>query len=120
MSQRLIHRYQTSDVRPAHECLSLSFTEQNVCSYRPLRYLPLTPPRCRARLQCISARSGWNHADWGCILLSDESHFQLCPYDHRRRVWIRPAQRADPVYATQALNWELLSGVPFRLTAGPL
>ncbi|GFU90440.1 hypothetical protein TNCV_3948701 [Trichonephila clavipes] len=28
----------------------------------------------------------------------DESHFQLCPDDHRRRVWIRLGQRADPSF----------------------
>ncbi|GFX33952.1 transposable element Tc1 transposase [Trichonephila clavipes] len=30
------------------------------------------------------------------LLFSDESRFQLCPDDHRRRVWRRPGQRADP------------------------
>ncbi|GFX41733.1 uncharacterized protein TNCV_388461 [Trichonephila clavipes] len=47
MSQRLIHRYLPSDVRPT--------------------------------------------------LFSDDSRFQLFPDDHRRRVWRRPGQRADPV-----------------------
>ncbi|GFX03504.1 transposable element Tc1 transposase [Trichonephila clavipes] len=31
-------------------------------------------------------------------LFSDESHFQLCPDDHRRRVWIHPGQRKDPAF----------------------
>ncbi|GFV64025.1 transposable element Tc1 transposase [Trichonephila clavipes] len=31
-------------------------------------------------------------------LIDDESHFQLCPYDHRRRVWKRSGQRANPAF----------------------
>ncbi|GFX09997.1 uncharacterized protein TNCV_4101361 [Trichonephila clavipes] len=42
--------------------------------------------------------AGWNHADWGRIVFSDESHFQLCPDNHRRRVWRHLGQRADPVF----------------------
>ncbi|GFY20693.1 hypothetical protein TNCV_1119271 [Trichonephila clavipes] len=33
-------------------------------------------------------------------VFSDESRFQLCSDDHRRRVWRRPAQRADPDFTT--------------------
>ncbi|GFT28560.1 uncharacterized protein TNCV_429561 [Trichonephila clavipes] len=39
-----------------------------------------------------------NHADWGCIVLRDESRFQLCPDDHRRCVWRCLEQRADPSF----------------------
>ncbi|GFU89421.1 transposable element Tc1 transposase [Trichonephila clavipes] len=35
----------------------------------------------------------------GRIVFSDESRFQLCPDDHRRRVWRRPRQRADAAFA---------------------
>ncbi|GFX63550.1 transposable element Tc1 transposase [Trichonephila clavipes] len=31
-------------------------------------------------------------------LFNDESRFQRCPGDHRRRVWRRPGQRADPAF----------------------
>ncbi|GFS59981.1 transposable element Tc1 transposase [Trichonephila clavipes] len=48
-------------------------------------------------LWCL-ALSGWNHVDWGCIEFNDKSHFQLCPDDHRRRVWRRPWQRSDPTF----------------------
>ncbi|GFS88102.1 transposable element Tc1 transposase [Trichonephila clavipes] len=72
--------------------------ERNLRSYQLLRNLPLTSARCRARLQWCLARSGWNHADWGRIVFSDESHFQLCPGNHRRRVWRRLGQRADPSF----------------------
>ncbi|GFX61146.1 transposable element Tc1 transposase [Trichonephila clavipes] len=50
------------------------------------------PGHCRVRLQWCLAQSGWNHAYWGCIVFSDESCFQLCPDDRRRRPW----QCADP------------------------
>ncbi|GFW85189.1 transposable element Tc1 transposase [Trichonephila clavipes] len=30
--------------------------------------------------------------------VSDESHFHLCPDDHRRRIWRQPGQRADPAF----------------------
>ncbi|GFT33912.1 HTH_Tnp_Tc3_2 domain-containing protein [Trichonephila clavipes] len=71
---------------------------RNLRSYRPLRNLSLTPAHCRAILQWCLTRSGWNHADWGCRVFSDESHFQLCPDNHRRRVWRRLGQRADPAF----------------------
>ncbi|GFU34556.1 transposable element Tc1 transposase [Trichonephila clavipes] len=60
--------------------------ERNLSPYRPLRHLPFTPAHCRARLQSYLARSGCSHADWGPIVFSDESRFQLCPEDHRGRV----------------------------------
>ncbi|GFW79398.1 transposable element Tc1 transposase [Trichonephila clavipes] len=72
--------------------------ERNLRSYRLLRHLPLTPPHYRARLQWCLAQLGWNHADWGCIVFRDESRFQLCPDDHRRRVWRCPGQCADPAF----------------------
>ncbi|GFV23737.1 transposable element Tc1 transposase [Trichonephila clavipes] len=38
----------------------------------------------------------WNKADWERIVFSDE--LRLCPDDHRRRIWRRPRQRADPAF----------------------
>ncbi|GFW12504.1 HTH_Tnp_Tc3_2 domain-containing protein [Trichonephila clavipes] len=72
--------------------------ERNLPSYQPLRNLPLTPAHCPARLQSCLARSGWNHADCGRIAFSDESCFRLCSDNHRRHVWRRPGQRADPAF----------------------
>ncbi|GFS79529.1 transposable element Tc1 transposase [Trichonephila clavipes] len=40
----------------------------------------------------------WNNANWGRIVFSEEFRFQLWPDDHRRRVWKRPGQRADPAF----------------------
>ncbi|GFW84810.1 uncharacterized protein TNCV_680981 [Trichonephila clavipes] len=37
---------------------------------------------CPARLQSYLARSGRNHADWGRVVFSDESRFQLFLDDH--------------------------------------
>ncbi|GFU92568.1 HTH_Tnp_Tc3_2 domain-containing protein [Trichonephila clavipes] len=66
--------------------------------YQPLRHLPLTPAQCQVRLRWCLAQLGRNHADWGRIVFSDKSRFQLCPDDHRRRVRRRPGQRANPVF----------------------
>ncbi|GFS60732.1 hypothetical protein TNCV_2001401 [Trichonephila clavipes] len=55
--------------------------EQNLLFYRPLRHFALMPAHCRVILQLCLAQSGWNHADQGRIVFSDESHFQLCPDD---------------------------------------
>ncbi|GFV21301.1 uncharacterized protein TNCV_4888961 [Trichonephila clavipes] len=62
-----------------------------------------TPAHCPARLQWCLARSGLNHADWGRIVFSEESRFQLCFEDDRRRVWRRPGQHAE-LAITIALN----------------
>ncbi|GFY10177.1 transposable element Tc1 transposase [Trichonephila clavipes] len=43
--------------------------------------------------------SGWKHTDWGRIVFSEEFHFQLYPDDHRRRVWRRRGQRANPIFS---------------------
>ncbi|GFU67510.1 uncharacterized protein TNCV_1599921 [Trichonephila clavipes] len=40
----------------------------------------------------------WNPTDWGRIAFSDEPRFQLCPDNHRRCVWRRLGQRADPAF----------------------
>ncbi|GFW54314.1 HTH_Tnp_Tc3_2 domain-containing protein [Trichonephila clavipes] len=74
--------------------------ERNLPSYQTRRHLPITPAHCQTRLQWCLARSGWNHADWGRIVFSDESHFQLCPDDQGRCVWRRPGQRADSAFNT--------------------
>ncbi|GFW81326.1 HTH_Tnp_Tc3_2 domain-containing protein [Trichonephila clavipes] len=97
--------------------------ERNLRSYRPLRHLPLTPAHCVARLQWFLVRSGWNQADWGRIVFSDESCFQLCSDDNRRRAWRPAGQPADPAFTVirhTGPNQESLSGVPFHLTAEPL
>ncbi|GFW24382.1 transposable element Tc1 transposase [Trichonephila clavipes] len=75
--------------------------QQNLPSSRPLRYLPLTPTHCRTRLQRCLAISGWNLADWRHRVFSDESCFQLYLDDHRRRLWRRPGQRADPAFTIE-------------------
>ncbi|GFT15567.1 transposable element Tc1 transposase [Trichonephila clavipes] len=36
----------------------------------------------------------------GHIVFSNESCFQLCPDDHRRRVWRHLVQRVDPAFTT--------------------
>ncbi|GFU51097.1 HTH_Tnp_Tc3_2 domain-containing protein [Trichonephila clavipes] len=72
--------------------------ERNLCLYRQLHHLLLTPAYCRARLQWCSVRSGCNQVEWGRIVFSDECRFQLCPDDHRRCVWRSSGQRADPAF----------------------
>ncbi|GFX35809.1 transposable element Tc1 transposase [Trichonephila clavipes] len=39
-----------------------------------------------------------NHVYWEPIVFSDESCFQLCPADHRGRVWRSPGQCANPAF----------------------
>ncbi|GFX00095.1 uncharacterized protein TNCV_3080911 [Trichonephila clavipes] len=74
-------------------------------------------------LQWCLARSGWNHADWGRIVFSDESYSQLSPDDHRRRVWRRSGQRADPAFPI-ICHTEFQQGIMVRVAisfeAGPL
>ncbi|GFV30042.1 transposable element Tc1 transposase [Trichonephila clavipes] len=53
-----------------------------------------------ARLQSCLARSGWHHSDWGFIVFSDESRFQMRPGDHSRHVWGHPGKHADPALST--------------------
>ncbi|GFV68154.1 transposable element Tc1 transposase [Trichonephila clavipes] len=47
----------------------------------------------------------WNYADWGC--------FHLHPENHRRLVWRRPGQRADPAFTiarhTRVMVWGAIS-----------
>ncbi|GFV44856.1 uncharacterized protein TNCV_1340641 [Trichonephila clavipes] len=86
------------DNAPCHRAKIHRLREQKLCSYPPLYHLPLSPAHCRARLQWCLARPGWNLADWGRIVFSDESPFHLCPDDHRRRVWRQPEQRTDPIF----------------------
>ncbi|GFS58194.1 hypothetical protein TNCV_1411571 [Trichonephila clavipes] len=61
--------------------------------------------------------------DWGLIVFSDESRFQLFPDDHRRRVWRLPRQLAYLAF-TIARHIGLQPGVMawsvILLTTGPL
>ncbi|GFX03556.1 HTH_Tnp_Tc3_2 domain-containing protein [Trichonephila clavipes] len=97
--QCLVHRPQRSDVRFAHECP------------------PETIHRRLMELQWCLNRSGWNHADWGRIVFSDELRFQLCPDDSRRRVWRH--QGSMPIllsllHAKKAHNLDLWISWMFR------
>ncbi|GFX12528.1 transposable element Tc1 transposase [Trichonephila clavipes] len=71
---------------------SFARSPRNLQKLLTLKQLPLTPAYYRARVQWCLARPGWNNADWGCIMLSDEYHFQLCPDYYRKRVWRRPGR----------------------------
>ncbi|GFV57629.1 transposable element Tc1 transposase [Trichonephila clavipes] len=54
------------------------------------------------RLLEDAGKNGWTVADFSVMMvavdLSDESHFQLCSDNHRRRAWRRLGQRADPAF----------------------
>ncbi|GFU50293.1 HTH_Tnp_Tc3_2 domain-containing protein [Trichonephila clavipes] len=85
--------------------------ERNLCSYRPLRHLPLPPSHCRAKLQWRLARSATN-SNSNCVLTLIEDVSE----DSEGSVPIQ----LSLLHASQALNQELWSGVPFLLTAGHL
>ncbi|GFW32849.1 HTH_Tnp_Tc3_2 domain-containing protein [Trichonephila clavipes] len=58
-----------------------------------------------------------DHADWGRIVFSDKSRFQLCLDNHRRCVWRHPGQRADPAFTIarhtcsqpEVMDWSVIS-----------
>ncbi|GFT42284.1 transposable element Tc1 transposase [Trichonephila clavipes] len=78
--------------------------------------------RANCRIARHMSRS-WNHVDWGRTVFSDESCFQLCPDDHRRRVWRRPGQRADPAFTVArhtGLQQEVMVWGAISFEAGPL
>ncbi|GFW69081.1 transposable element Tc1 transposase [Trichonephila clavipes] len=70
----------------------------------------------------LSTIRRWNYADWGRMVFSDKSRFRVLtiiedvPGDVQGSVPIL----LSLLCATQAFNRKLWSGVPFRLTAGPL
>ncbi|GFT14234.1 HTH_Tnp_Tc3_2 domain-containing protein [Trichonephila clavipes] len=68
---------------------------RNLRSYRSLRHMPLMPTYCPATLQWCLARLGYNHDDCGGIVFRNEFHVQLCPEDHRRRIWRHTWQYGD-------------------------
>ncbi|GFX61079.1 HTH_Tnp_Tc3_2 domain-containing protein [Trichonephila clavipes] len=88
----------TTRTRVCNTTIHRQLMEQNLRSYRPLHHLPLTPAHCRARLQWCLALSGWNPAEGGFIVFSEESRFQMCPDDHRKRVCRPPGQCDDPAF----------------------
>ncbi|UYV78470.1 hypothetical protein LAZ67_16001593 [Cordylochernes scorpioides] len=64
-------------------------------SCRPLRRLPLTPPKRRQRLEWCRARSTWM-TEWHRVVFSDESRFCLSSDSRRVRVWRRRGERSNP------------------------
>ncbi|GFX88487.1 hypothetical protein TNCV_2279551 [Trichonephila clavipes] len=61
---------------------------------------------------------GWKHADWGRIVFSEESRFQMHPDHHRRRVRRRP-NLLSLLHASQTFNKELWPWMPFLLKPDP-
>ncbi|GFW48747.1 uncharacterized protein TNCV_4243271 [Trichonephila clavipes] len=61
---------------------------------------PLATHACTlsSQITVVLGLSGLNRAAWGHIVFGEEFLFQLRPDDHRRRVWRRPGQRADPAF----------------------
>ncbi|GFY04723.1 HTH_Tnp_Tc3_2 domain-containing protein [Trichonephila clavipes] len=60
----------------------------------------------------------WNHSDWGRVVFSDESRFNLChPDDHRRCVWRRPRQSSECAFTIsrhagpqqEVMVWDVIS-----------
>ena len=88
-----IPRDQLSTMWPIHICPTWSLAydrEQNLCSHCLLWCLPLTPVHHWVWLKWCHAWSTKNCADWGCIVFSDESCFQLYPEDNLRCVLRHP------------------------------
>ncbi|GFX12829.1 transposable element Tc1 transposase [Trichonephila clavipes] len=52
--------------------------------------------RIRAQYEQLSELERGRIIQMKEAVFRDESRFQLCPGDHRRRVWRRPGQCADP------------------------
>ncbi|GFU48620.1 transposable element Tc1 transposase [Trichonephila clavipes] len=70
----------------------------NLGSQQIGRTMPIVSTHCQARLQWCLAQSGWNRANKERIMFSNKFRYHLCPDDHRRRVWRRPGQRANPAF----------------------
>ncbi|GFX82436.1 transposable element Tc1 transposase [Trichonephila clavipes] len=91
--------------------------QRHLRSYRPLRHLLFTLAHCGVRLQWCLNQSGWNHAHWRRIVFNDELLLQLCPDDPRKGDGYGSMPiRLSLLHATQTLNKELWSGVPFFLS----
>ncbi|GFX20359.1 uncharacterized protein TNCV_3487171 [Trichonephila clavipes] len=70
---------------------------QNLGSWQPLRRLPLPPVHHQVQLQLDWTRSTWNSADWGRMVFSDVSRFELYPNDNCGRLWGHPGKRGKSV-----------------------
>ena len=72
---------------------------------RPYKGLLLTQRRRVGRLTWARAHLTWTRRQWGSVLFSDESKFNLSFADGRQRVWRRRGERFDDQCVTAFDRW---------------
>ncbi|UYV76771.1 hypothetical protein LAZ67_14001985 [Cordylochernes scorpioides] len=90
----LQHVQDTLDHSISTRTISRRLVANGLHSCRPLRRLPLTPPKRRQRLEWCRARSTWM-TEWHRVVFS-ESRFCLSSDSRRVRVWRRRGERSNP------------------------
>ncbi|GFX43706.1 transposable element Tcb1 transposase [Trichonephila clavipes] len=65
----------------------------SICSYRPVRCVPLTATHCHLRLTWSREHALRTPQQWSCVMLSDESRFSLQSDSRRTLIWSAPGTR---------------------------
>ncbi|GFV59482.1 uncharacterized protein TNCV_2825221 [Trichonephila clavipes] len=96
------HHRGTGDTFTRGICVSqMWLAKGHLGSRRPLRVLPLTETRRHLRLEWCHARGNMTSVEWGQVVLSDGSRFNLSSDDNRVRVWRPHGERLNHGFALQ-------------------
>ncbi|GFV87472.1 transposable element Tcb2 transposase [Trichonephila clavipes] len=68
----------------------------DLCARRPVRCVPLTPAHRRRRSLWCREHRNWRDNEWGRVLFTDESRFNLSSDSHRILIWRERGSRNHP------------------------
>ena len=78
-------------VEVCRRTISRTLSRTGLMTYRPVEAPPLTPFRCRARLEWARQHAQWTQEQWGMVVFSDETAIQITA---RRSLFVRRGRGA--------------------------
>ncbi len=77
---------------------------QGLNAYRPRKKPLLTEKNMAKRREWAGQHDEWSEEDWGQVIFSDESKFNLVGSDGHRVVWRKPGEELDPRFVNKTVK----------------
>lgn len=90
------HLQRVAGVQVSAQTIRNRLHDAQVNAFRPRIVLPLTPRHRQARSAWCRIHQRWTRRQWGDVMFSDESRFELDFNDGRVRVWRHRGDRYHP------------------------
>ncbi|GBL79763.1 hypothetical protein AVEN_18279-1 [Araneus ventricosus] len=93
-ARQLASQLSVATERPiSRQTVSRRLHERGLFARRPLFCVPLSPPQVRARLHWAREHRSWTPKQWGHVLFTDESRFNIQNDSRRAMIWREPGTR---------------------------